>query len=101
MNEYSFRPLLTRIISYRKWKNIMNELLNSFRPLLTRIISYLYHFVQLQVPLKFPSPFNEDHFISERGETQEDVAKMLGFRPLLTRIISYLCLLISSVTFLC
>ena len=39
---------------------------------------------------EFPSPFNEDHFISD--EISKLAAYFIGFRPLLTRIISYLYL---------
>ena len=61
-------------------------------PLLTRIISYQAAevvWVQLEHFVQFPSPFNEDHFISANRYTMP--AKVsTGFRPLLTRIISYL-----------
>ena len=66
MDKYeSFRPLLTRIISYQESKR-MND-----------------SFIKV-----FPSPFNEDHFISK--EEKIKIKKVTSFRPLLTRIISYL-----------
>ena len=38
--------------------------------------------------IEFPSPFNEDHFISENEVIKMDKYEN-SFRPLLTRIISY------------
>ena len=37
--------------------------------------------------VEFPSPFNKDHFIS--GHVVTTLLTFGGFRPLLTRIISY------------
>ena len=49
----------------------------SFRPLLTRIISYQGIKMLIESFKEFPSPFNEDHFIS--NEKVENVRWLIEF----------------------
>ena len=74
-----FRPLLTRIISYLKTiKKERRKQIMSFRPLLTRIISYrgANEFSCSRTLKTFPSPFNEDHFISRSNASSIITLKM-------------------------
>ena len=58
--------------SFKEWAVAL-----SFRPLLTRIISYLYKHEkqerEIKNRLEFPSPFNEDHFISRDINKKERI----------------------------